>query len=105
MEYGYIINGQLIREKQQTERNKPLAYTDEPAHEGNQATAYSWEDKGEYIEQVWTVMDVEPIDEYPPDAPTADKSLTRYINELTGGNDTDLVSATETLIKNNIVED
>ena len=75
MEYGYMFNGQLIREKQQTKHNKPLTYTDEPAHGENQATAYSWEDKGEYIEQVWTVMDVEPVDEYPPDEPTAEEIL------------------------------
>lgn len=74
MEYGYIINGQLMREKQQTKHNKPLTYTDEPSHGENQATAYSWEDKGEYIEQVWTVMDVEPVDDYSPDEPTADEA-------------------------------
>ena len=33
-----------------------------------------------------------------PDEPTADEALTRYANELTGENDPDLVSATETLI-------
>lgn len=37
---------------------------------------------------------VEPVPE-----PTADEALTRYANELTGENDPDLVSATETLIK------
>lgn len=33
-----------------------------------------------------------------PDEPAEEKALTRYANELTGENDPDLVSATETLI-------
>ena len=37
---------------------------------------------------------VEPIPE-----PTADEALTRYANELTGADNPDLVSATETMIK------
>lgn len=37
--------------------------------------------------------------EVPEPEPTADEALTRYANELTGKNDPDLVSATETLIK------
>lgn len=34
-----------------------------------------------------------------PDEPSEEEALTRYANELTGADDTDLVSATETLIK------
>ena len=33
-----------------------------------------------------------------PEPPTEEQSLTRYANELTGADDPDLVSATETLI-------
>ena len=40
--------------------------------------------------------EIEYID--PSDMPPADESLTRYANELTGKNDPDLVSATESLI-------
>lgn len=37
--------------------------------------------------------------------PTDEGALTRYANELTGANDTDLISAAETLIEQRIKEE
>ncbi|MBQ4447437.1 MAG: hypothetical protein II897_04000 [Clostridia bacterium] len=39
-----------------------------------------------------------PVPDYDDDATEEEKALTRYANELTGENDRDLVSATESLI-------
>lgn len=68
----------------------PVIYTDEPeAPEGYYAVAH-WEEQDSEIIEVWEFA--------PNPEPTADEALTRYANELTGENDTDLVSATESLI-------
>lgn len=68
----------------------PVIYTDEPeAPEGYYADAH-WEEQDGEIVEVWAFV---PIPE-----PTEDEALTRYVNELTGENDPDLVSATESLI-------
>ena len=41
----------------------------------------------------------------PMENPTDEEALTRYANELTGANDTDLISAAETLITERIKEE
>ena len=41
----------------------------------------------------------------PMENPTDEEALTRYANELTGANDTDLISAAETLITDRIKEE
>lgn len=69
----------------------PVIYTPAPeAPEGYYAEPH-WEEQDGEIVEVWAF---EPNPE-----PTVEKALTRYTNELTGENDPDLVSATETLIK------
>lgn len=68
----------------------PVRYTDAPVAPEGYYPVSGWEEQDGEIVQVWHF---EPNPE-----PTADESLTRYINELTGGNDTDLVSATERLL-------
>lgn len=45
----------------------------------------------------WELVELPPAPETEPE-PTEEEALTRYANELTGKNDPDLVSATETLI-------
>lgn len=64
-EYGYMINGQLIRLKAQTENSKPLVYTEEPTEDEHHATVYSWEEQADSIVQVWDTIEVEP--EEPPE--------------------------------------
>lgn len=51
---------------------------------------YRINEQDEYV-----LVEVEPA---PEPEPTPDEALTRYANELTGENDPDLVSASETLI-------
>lgn len=70
MEYGYMVNGQLIRVKTPTEQSKPLVYTDEPIVDERHSTAFSWADNGNTIEQVWTTYEIDPvelIDDIPDD--------------------------------------
>lgn len=68
----------------------PVIYIPEPEAPEGYYTAAHWEEQDGEIVEVWAF---EPNPE-----PTADEALTRYTNELTGENDPDLVSATETLI-------
>lgn len=79
MEYGYMVNEQLIRVKAQTANSKPLVYTDEPFVDKYHATAFSWEDKVDTIEQVWETYEIEPAEE-----PT-DIDNDELINILLGG--------------------
>ena len=61
--------------------------------------------QGEYTEAIdpaelgRTYTEGDIISDYDDDATEEEKALTRYANELTGENDPDLVSATESLIK------
>lgn len=74
---AFVTNGKTYSEKVYLGKNAPeSAWRD--------ATAEEYEE--------WQRQQEEP-------EPTAEEALTRYANELTGGNDPDLVSATETLIK------
>ena len=74
----------------------PVRYTDAPVAPDGYYPVSGWEEQDGEIVQVWHF---EPNPE-----PAADESFTRYINELTGANDIDLVSAAETLIRNNMEE-
>ena len=49
----------------------------------------------------WELVELPPIE---PEPLTDEEALTRYANELTGQNDTDLISAAETLIEQRIKE-
>lgn len=90
---GIGINGEEITNKEYCEilsiiRNKPKA------REGfgfRLKTDLTWE---EYA--------LPPIE---PNPPTDEEALTRYVNTITGQNNTDIISATETLITNIIKED
>lgn len=64
-EYGYMVNGQLIKQKVPTEQSKPLVYTEEPVVDDHHATVYSWEEQSNSIVQVWDTIEVEP--EEPPE--------------------------------------
>lgn len=55
-----------------------------------------WAIENNQIVQSWTIVET-PI--------TEEEALTRYVNTLTGANDPDLISATETLIQQRIKED
>lgn len=49
----------------------------------------------------WELVELPPIE---PEPLTDEEALTRYANELTGADDTDLISATETLIQQRMEE-
>lgn len=66
-------------------------YTDK-VYLGKNADESKWRDATAEEYEEWQRQQEEP-------EPTAEEALTRYANELTGENDPDLVSATETLIK------
>lgn len=106
--YGKLINGSLTiaprrmtidgcvvfnptDEQYEAAGYLPVIYTPAPeAPEGYYAEPH-WEEQDGEIVEVWEFA--------PNPEPTEDEALTRYANELTGENDPDLVSATETLIK------
>ena len=73
-----------------SEGYKPVIYTDPPEVEPGYVAVPGWEENVFEIVQTWTV-EAEPI--------TEDEALTRYVNELTGAEDTTLTEATESLIK------
>ena len=50
----------------------------------------------------WELVELPPVE---PEATTDEEALTRYANALTGANDTDLISAAETLITERIKEE
>lgn len=64
-EYGYMVNGQLIRQKTPTAQSKPLVYTEEPTVDDHHATVYAWAEQPDSIVQVWDTIEVEP--EEPPE--------------------------------------
>lgn len=76
-EGAYITNG--------------VTYTDK-VYLGKDADESVWRDATAEEYEEWQRQQNEP-------EPTPEEALTRYANELTGENDPDLVSATETLIK------
>ena len=65
IEYGYMVNGQLIRQRAPDERSKPLVYTEEPTVDDHHATVYAWEEQADSIVQVWETIEIEP--EEPPE--------------------------------------
>jgi len=68
----------------------PVRYTDPPIPDEGYYPVSGWEEQDGEIVEVWAIV--------PNPEPTPDEALTRYANELTGKNDPDLVSATESLI-------
>jgi hypothetical protein len=74
----------------EAEGYKPVIYTQPPEIQPGYIAVYGWDDDGESLRQIWTVVP-EPI--------TEGDALTRYANELTGNEDETLTEATETLIK------
>lgn len=99
MIWGKMINGQIIIHNKQQQGDKPVIFTQHNITP-EQIEYAEWIEYNDRFEQKWTVQPsfYEPL-------PFNDEiALTHYINELTGGNDTDLVSAAETLIRNNMEE-
>jgi hypothetical protein len=63
MDYGYMERGQLIRVKTETKGRKPLVYTPEPEVDRYHATSYSWAEQDETIDQVWSIHEIDQVDE------------------------------------------
>lgn len=59
-EYGYMVNGQLIKVKEQTPQSKPLVYTEEPAVDDHHVTVFSWEEQADSIVQIWDTVEITP---------------------------------------------
>ena len=79
IEYGTMINGQLIRHKAYRDGDKPIIYTDIPTRDF--VCTYAWQERDDGISQVWTVTD-EPIEPIPEDDElTAEEAL----DIITGG--------------------
>ena len=68
----------------------PVVETDAPETDAQHYAEPRWQEEPNRIVQRWEVKEI-PI--------TDEKALTRYANELTGAEDADLISATETLIQ------
>lgn len=84
---GTGLGGEEISAERYNELHELLVNTPTDAPAGYE---YRINEQDEYV-----LVEVEPA---PEPEPTPDEALTRYANELTGENDPDLVSATETLI-------
>ncbi|MGN1349024.1 MAG: hypothetical protein ACI4VI_08775 [Acutalibacteraceae bacterium] len=56
IEYGIILNGQLIRHKKYHSGDKEIIYTEEPTVSEGFRTAFSWEETENEIVQVWLTV-------------------------------------------------
>lgn len=74
----------------------PVIETQAPETDAQHYAVPHWAIENNQIMQSWTVEEI-PI--------TDEEALTRYANELTGADDTDLISAAETLIEQRIKEE
>ena len=83
---AYVTNGESYSEK---------------VYLGKNAFESAWRDATAEEKAAWDKQQDEP----PVDEQEQAEALTRYANELTGANDTDLISAAETLIEQRIKED
>ena len=65
MRYGHIVNGQLIVVKQKGEDDKPIVYSAPPETGIHEKAVFNYEDNGEQITQVWSIVATqdEPIDD------------------------------------------
>lgn len=83
---AFITNGETYSEK---------------VYLGKNASESAWRDATAEEKVAWEARQEEP----PVDEQEQAEALTRYANELTGQNDTDLISAAETLIEQRIKEE
>lgn len=97
MRYAKLINGGLLCRTIPKSGYKPLVETVPETRDGYNSYA-EYVDNGDEITTVWHYAEQTDQEKEKPE-PTEEEALTRYANELTGENDPDLVSATETLIK------
>ena len=72
-ECGYMVNGQLIRQKTADYRSKPLVYTEEPTVDDHHATVYAWTEDPDSFLQVWDIIEIIP--EEPPEEVDASEAL------------------------------
>ena len=79
MEYGTMLNNQLIRHKAYHEGDKPIVYTSVPTA-GFVCTS-AWEEREDGIYQVWSVTDI-PIEPPSPDDELTDSEA---LGIITGG--------------------
>lgn len=63
-------------------------------------SGYTYKLRADNLE--WELVKLPPVE---PEPLTEEEALTRYANTLTGANDTDLISAAETLIEQRIKEE
>lgn len=78
-----------------TEGYLPVVETDPPETDAQHYAEPHWTEKDGRIVQTWEIVEIPISDE---------EALTRYANELTGAEDADLISATETLIQQRMEE-
>lgn len=76
IEYGTMINNQLIMHKKYHEGDKPIVYTNIPTKDF--VCTYEWQERTDGIYQVWTITEI-PIE--PTDELTAEEAL----DIITGG--------------------
>lgn len=72
MEYGKMINGQLIIHHAKQEGDKPIVRTATPTFEYNESPYFYWEETETEIVQHWGVSIVPDM---PPPEPSADEIL------------------------------
>ena len=107
MIYFAVINNGYVDSFGTAEREIATVITEAQYNEiksklGNHPTApdgYTYKLRADTLE--WELVKLPPIE---PEPLTDEEALTRYANELTGANDPDLISATETLIEQRIKE-
>jgi hypothetical protein len=96
MRYAKLISGGIVSRTIPKSGYKPFVETVPESRDGYNSYA-EYVDDGDAIITVWHYAKQSDREKEKPEL-TADEALTRYANELTGENDPDLVSATESLI-------
>ena len=56
IEYGRMINNQLIKHKSYQDGDKPIVYAEMPSEDGCRAI-FSWEETADEIQQVWELVE------------------------------------------------
>lgn len=75
MQYGTMINNQLIVHKERKDGDKPIIETEAPSREGYYPV-YSWREDETQITQVWTL--IEDTSEPDPPKPEMDADETDF---------------------------
>ena len=78
IEYGVMVNNQLIRHKQYQDGDKPIIKTDCP--ETEYVCNYYWEEQADTILQVWQITDI--LKELPAEEAGDEATEADYQNAL-----------------------